>query len=185
MSEASNEPPNRLALVVMGVSGSGKTTVGLRLAKKCGIAFVDGDDLHTPEARAKMGAGTPLDDNDRWPWLDRIGDALRDVGAHPSGLIVACSALRRVYRGRLRGRVGPALRFLYLEGGKDLMRARVGRRKGHYMPASLVDSQFAALEEPRDEGDVVTLAADADLAKALPATLRQLGGPWMRFADRS
>ena len=176
MSEASNESPGRLALVVMGVSGSGKTTVGLRLAEICRVDFVDGDDLHTPEARAKMGAGTPLDDNDRWPWLDRIGDALKDVGAHPSGLIVACSALRRVYRDRLRGRVGPALRFLYLEGDKELMRERVGGRKGHYMPASLIDSQFATLEEPRGEGDVVTLAADADLKRDLPDTIRRLGG---------
>jgi gluconokinase len=164
------------ALVVMGVSGSGKTTVGLRLAKLTGADFIDGDDLHTAEARAKMASGTPLTDDDRWPWLDRIGAALADRVAHPKGLIVASSALRRVYRDRLRARVGPTLRFLYLHGDKALMRERVARRKGHYMPASLIDSQFATLEDPRGESDTVTLAADADLDRALPETLHRLGG---------
>jgi gluconokinase len=174
---------DRLALIIMGVSGSGKTTVGLRLAETCALDFVDGDDLHSPEARAKMASGAPLNDEDRWPWLDRIGAALADPEKHPAGLIVACSALRRVYRDRLRARAGPALRFLFLAGDKALMRERVGRRKGHYMPASLVDSQFAALEDPRGETDVVTLAADADLDAALPDTLRRLGGGWARFGD--
>jgi gluconokinase len=178
-------PPARLALIVMGVSGSGKTTVGLRLAKLCGADFIDGDDLHSPEARAKMARGTPLTDEDRWPWLDRIGAALADRGAHPGGLIVACSALRRAYRDRLRAGVGPDLRFVFLEGDKALMRSRVGGRKGHYMPASLVDSQFATLEDPRGESDVVTLAADADLARGLPEALRRLGGAWTRFAGGS
>ena len=166
----------RPALVVMGVSGSGKTTVGLRLAEMIGADFIDGDDLHSPEARAKMASGTPLTDEDRWPWLDRIGVALADRGAHPKGLIVACSALRRIYRDRLRARVGPVLRFLFLDGGKELMRSRVGGRKGHYMPASLVDSQFAALESPIDESDVVALGADANLDKELPRTLLRLQG---------
>jgi gluconokinase len=175
---------DRPALIVMGVSGSGKTTVGLRLAKICGLEFVDGDDLHSPQARAKMASGAPLTDEDRWPWLDRIGGALADPDKHPAGLIVACSALRRIYRDRLRARVGPALRFLFLAGDKTLMRERVSRRKGHYMPASLVDSQFAALEDPSGESDVVTLAADADLDRALPKTLRRLGGGWARLGDR-
>ena len=169
-------PVETLTLVVMGVSGSGKTTVGLHLAKMTGADFIDGDDLHAPEARAKMASGTALTDDDRWPWLDRIGAALADRVAHPKGLIVASSALRRVYRDRLRARVGPTLRFLYLEGDKALMRARVAGRKGHYMPASLIDSQFATLEDPRGESDTVALAADADLDKALPETLRRLGG---------
>jgi gluconokinase len=169
-------PAKTLTLIVMGVSGSGKTTVGLRLAKMTGAAFIDGDDLHTPEARAKMASGTPLTDDDRWPWLERIGAALADRATHPKGLIVACSALRRVYRDRLRARVGPTLRFLYLEGDKALMRDRVAGRKGHYMPASLIDSQFAALENPERESDTVTLAADADLDKTLPETLYCLGG---------
>ncbi len=176
MSKANVQGP----LVVMGVSGCGKTTVGLRLAKMCGADFADGDDFHSPEARAKMAGGTPLTDEDRWPWLDRIGAALADRTAHPNGLIVACSALRRVYRDRLRASAGPALRFLYLEGDKALMLRRVANRKGHYMPASLVDSQFATLEDPRGESDVVTMPADADLDKELPEVLQRLSGTQAR-----
>jgi gluconokinase len=175
MPTANSQSPARpLALVVMGVSGSGKTTVGQRLAKMTGADFIDGDDLHSSEARAKMANGTPLTDADRWPWLDRIGAALADRAAHPNGLIVACSALRRAYRDRLRARVGPALRFLFLQGDKALMRSRVARRTGHYMPASLVDSQFATLEDPRGESEVFTLAADADLDRDLAEALREI-----------
>ncbi len=130
-----------------------------------------------------MASGAPLTDDDRWPWVDRVGAALADRVAHPNGLIVACSALRRVYRDRLRGRAGPALRFLYLEGDRALMLRRVGGRKGHYMPASLVDSQFATLEDPRGESDVVTMAADANLDEDLRQALRQLGGAWARLSE--
>jgi gluconokinase len=165
-----------LALVVMGVSGSGKTTVGLALAKSQGMNFIDGDDLHSAEARAKMTAGIALTDEDRAPWLDRIGAALADAAAHPHGLVIACSALRRRYRDRLREIVGPSLRFLFLKGDKALMRERVAGRHGHYMPASLIDSQFAALESPEGEPGVVTMAADADLARELPAVVERLKG---------
>jgi gluconokinase len=120
-----------------------------------------------------MSAGHPLDDDDRWPWLDRIAAALKeDRGGR--GAVVACSALRRAYRDRLRAGVGPTLRFVYLKAAPDLMRARVASRKGHYMPASLVDSQFAALEPPDGETDVVTMAADADLAPAIPKLAAEL-----------
>jgi gluconokinase len=165
---------HRLALVVMGVSGSGKTFVGTAIAQKLAIPFFDGDDLHSPEARAKMTAGIALNDEDRAPWLDRIGALLADRAAHPAGAIVACSALRRAYRDRLRRAVGPALRFLFLKGDRALIWERVATRKNHYMPASLVDSQFAALESPEGEGDVVTMAADADLAQTLSATIERL-----------
>ena len=158
----------------MGVSGSGKTYVGTAIARALNIPFFDGDDLHSPEARAKMTAGVALNDEDRAPWLDRIGALLADAAAHPEGVVVACSALRRVYRDRLRAAAGPGLRFLFLKGDKDLMRARVAGRKNHYMPASLVDSQFAALESPEGEGDVVTIPADADLAQTLGATIGRL-----------
>jgi gluconokinase len=161
----------RLSLVVMGVSGSGKTTVGERLAADLKVDFIDGDALHSPEARAKMASGKPLDDEDRWPWLDRIGRALADRATHPKGLIVACSALKRAYRDRLRASAGRDLRFLFLRGDEAMMYARVGARKGHYMPASLVDSQFATLEDPMGEPDVVTLPADVDLDKVTAATI--------------
>ena len=162
-----------VAVVVMGVSGAGKTTVGRPLANFLGADFIDGDDLHSDAARAKMTAGHPLDDDDRWPWLDRIAVALKK-GRGGRGAVVACSALRRAYRDRLRAGVGPALRFVYLKASPDLMRARVAGRKGHYMPASLVDSQFAALEPPDGETDVVTMAADADLVSAIPEVAAEL-----------
>jgi len=167
---------HRLALVAMGVSGSGKTFVGEAIAKALNIPFFDGDDLHSPQARARMTAGIALTDEDRAPWLDRIGALLADSAAHPQGVVVACSALRRAYRDRLRAVAGPSLRFLFLKGDKAQMRARVAGRKNHYMPASLVDSQFATLEPPEGEGDVVTIPADADLAQTLGATIARLSG---------
>jgi gluconokinase len=121
-----------------------------------------------------MTAGVPLTDEDRAPWLDRIGHLLVDVAAHPDGAIVACSALRRVYRDHLRAIVGPPLRFLFLKGDKAMMRARVAGRKGHYMPASLIDSQFATLESPEGEADVVTLSADVDLSHGLDEVIGRL-----------
>jgi len=172
---------HRLALVAMGVSGSGKTFVGTAIAKALNIPFFDGDDLHSPEARAKMTAGVPLTDEDRAPWLDRIGALLADAAAHPQGVVVACSALRRVYRDRLRAAAGPSLRFLFLKGDKAQMRARVAGRKNHYMPASLIDSQFATLESPEGEGDVVTIPTDVKLPDSLEAVIQSLvavkGGP--------
>jgi gluconokinase len=174
----------RRALVVMGVSGSGKTTVGLAAAEMMGLPFFDGDDLHSDAARAKMGRGVALTDEDRKPWLDRIGAVLADQTAHPPGVIIACSALRRAYRDRLRARVGPSLRFLFLKGEKALMRERVARRLDHYMPASLIDSQFAALESPEAEQDVVTLAADCNFEAMLPDVIRDLAAPQPRSKDR-
>jgi len=176
MSMAESQPRSeaRVTLVVMGVSGCGKTTVGKAVAQVCALPFFDGDDLHSDEARAKMRAGFALTDEDRAPWLDRIGAVLADKALHPKGVIIACSALRRAYRDRLRATAGPSLRFLFLKGDKDLMKARVGNRPGHYMPASLVDSQFAALESPEGEGGVITLAADADLGPVLPDIVQQL-----------
>jgi gluconokinase len=176
MSTAASRPRSetRFAVVVMGVSGCGKTTFGRALAQARGAPFFDGDEFHSPEAVAKMSAGIALSDADRGPWLDRIGARLADAAAHPQGAVVACSALRRAYRDRLRALVGRDLRFVYLEGDKSSMFRRVAERRGHYMPASLVDSQFAALEPPAGEDDVVTLAADASLAQAVPEALRRL-----------
>jgi gluconokinase len=160
MSMAASPPASKpLAIVVMGVSGAGKTTVGLRLAEALGAAFIDGDDLHTEAARAKMKLGAALTDDDRWPWLDRVGAAL----AKGPRKIVACSALRRAYRDRLRAAAGAELRFVYLEATPEEMRARVAARRDHYMPASLVPSQFAALEPPVGESDVIVASAAMDL----------------------
>ena len=127
---------------VMGVTGSGKTTVGLLLAHQLGVPFADADDFHSPETKAKMAGGHPLDDADRAPWLRRLADWLAD---HPDGCVLACSALKRKYRDVLRSGA-PRLVFLHLAGAPAVASERVAHRRNHYMPASLVDSQYADLE---------------------------------------
>ena len=144
-------------ILVMGVSGSGKTTVGAMLAGRLGWEFVDGDDFHSPANVAKMHAGHPLDDEDRWPWLDSVAawiDAVRRTGGRG---IVACSALRRVYRERLAGG-REEVTVLFLEGDVEVVAARQAARPGHYMPASLVASQFATLEEPGEGERVIRVS---------------------------
>ena len=142
-------------LLLMGVSGAGKTTTGRRLAKALGWVFRDADDFHPPHNIAKMAAGEPLTDEDRWPWLDAIGAWIDSRRHHGGRAIVTCSALRRSYRERLlTGR--PDVRLVFLKGSKALIADRLSRRNGHFMPASLLDSQFMTLEEPRrDEHAIV------------------------------
>lgn len=146
-------PPAPL-VVVMGVSGCGKSTVGAALARRLGVPFADGDDLHPAANIAKMAAGEPLDDADRAPWLRSIGAWLADHRA-TSG-VVSSSALKRAYRDALRCQV-PELRFLHLHGSPEVIAARQATRPGHFMPASLLASQFATLEElgPDEPGLVV------------------------------
>jgi len=140
-------------VVVMGVTGSGKTTVGLLLAHQLGVPFADADDFHTPELKAKMAAGHPLDDADRAPWLRRLADWL---AGEPGGCVLACSALKRRYRDVLRSG-SPRLCFLHLAGEPAVASERVAHRRSHYMPASLVGSQYADLEplEPDEFGVAV------------------------------
>lgn len=142
-------------MVVMGVAGSGKTTVGRQLADELAIDFVDGDDLHPPANVAKMSAGEPLDDDDRAPWLERVAEVL---ASDERGAMVACSALKWSYRQLLRDRcraAGRPLRFVYLDVSPEVARQRVADRLGHFMGTQMVDSQFAALESPVGEPDVV------------------------------
>ena len=147
------------AFVVMGVSGCGKTTLANALAARLGFEMIEGDSLHPSENVEKMRAGVPLDDSDRAPWLDRIGELLRARGAASQPVIVTCSALKRAYRDRLRA-ARPDLALVYLDGSRALIGARVAARRHEYMPASLLDSQFAALEPPgKDEPAVVIDAA--------------------------
>jgi gluconokinase len=148
-----------IRVVLMGVSGCGKSSVGEALSGLIGVPYVDGDGLHPAENVAKMAAGVPLSDDDRWPWLDKVGQVLRDQAP----VIVGCSALKRVYRDRIQGEAG-AVRFVYLEGPRDLIAGRMARRTGHYMPLSLLDSQFAALEPPVGEADAFAVSIDQPTA---------------------
>lgn len=130
-------------IIVMGVSASGKSTVGELLAKRLDIVYADGDDFHSQANIAKMQGGTPLTDADRWPWLDAVGGWLHERAG--DGAVISCSALKHAYRDRLRA-AAPGLLFLYLCGGEEELRRRVAKRKHHFMPASLLDSQLATLE---------------------------------------
>jgi gluconokinase len=154
------------AIVVMGVAGAGKTLVGRALAERLGWRFVDGDDHHPEANRAKMAAGTPLTDDDRWPWLDRLR-ALLDA-AMAEGTVLACSALKGSYRARL-GAGDPRVAFLFLDGDPAVIAARLEARRGHYMPPTLLASQLATLETPVDDAVRVDVAAapEAVVAAAL------------------
>ncbi len=144
-----------MILVVMGVSGSGKTTVARGLAERLGWRFQEGDALHPPSNVAKMSAGTPLTDDDRWPWLAAIAAVIDGWRAQGVSGIATCSALKRAYRAVLVGDRAD-VRLVYLAGDKALISRRMAARKGHFMPAALLDSQFAALEPPgADERPIV------------------------------
>ncbi len=134
--------------VIMGVCGSGKSTIGARLARELGLEFVEGDDLHPADNVKRMAAGVPLTDADRRGWLLAIGTRLRDAKRAGRGLVVSCSALKRSYRDLLRSAGDDTVRFVYLAGGRALLAERMAQRRGHFMPASLLESQLATLEEP-------------------------------------
>ena len=137
--------------VIMGVAGSGKTTIGELLARTLDIPFVEGDDLHPRANIERMAHGIPLNDDDRRPWLLAIAQRLREAEQSGSGLVVTCSALKRSYRDLLRSHGAADTRFVYLRGSQPTIAERLARRRGHFMPASLLESQFAALEEPGAE----------------------------------
>ena len=144
-----------LRIVVMGVSGCGKSSVGQRLAAALGLPFVEGDELHPPRNVALMAAGTPLTDADRHDWLQLIAQRLADAVDQGKGLVVSCSALKRRYRDRLRSGA-PDLIFVHLHGPVELLAARLQSRSGHYMPATLLQSQLDTLEPPGpDEASIV------------------------------
>ena len=132
-------------VVVMGAAGSGKSTIGALLAARLSLPFVDADSLHSADSIAKMARGEPLDDEDRWPWLDRVADQLA-VGRAAGGVVVACSALKAAYRDAIR-RDGDEVLFAHLAPSADVLAERLAARTGHFMPPSLLHSQLAALEE--------------------------------------
>jgi gluconokinase len=144
-------------IIVMGVSGCGKSSVGERLAAHFGLTYVEGDALHPAGNVAKMAAGTPLSDEDRWPWLDRIGAEMASHRQEGRPIVVSCSALKKIYRDHLRQAVGGKLDFVFLEGSFEVLSARMAARKGHFMPVSLLESQMKTLEPPTGEPGVVTV----------------------------
>ncbi len=155
-----------MIVVVMGVSGSGKTTIGTLLAAHLGCPFLDGDDFHPPENVAKMAAGTPLSDTDRWPWLENLNGKLIDKPR----AVLACSALKESYRAVL-ARGLPDCRFVHLRGSIELIRARMKERRHRYMPASLLESQFATLEPPADAIEVDIGVSAPECVAAIKARL--------------
>ena len=159
--------------VVMGVSGSGKTTLARALAQAWPATFLDADDFHSQEARAHMAAGRPLTDAMRAPWVERIAAELRRRVEAGERVALAFSGLRRAHRQRLR-EAGLPLRFLYLEGDPALVAERMRGRRGHYMPLSLLDSQYAALEAPEGEPDVAVVPVALDRAAQLRRALALL-----------
>ena len=147
------------AVVMMGVSGSGKTTVGGALAKRLGVPFRDADGFHPKANVEKMSAGIPLTDEDRWPWLDAIAAAIRDTP--PSeGIVVSCSALRKIYRQRILRAAGRPVTFVHLAGTKETIAPRMATRTGHFMPLSLLDSQLATLEPPTPNEPAISVSID-------------------------
>jgi len=155
----------------MGVSGSGKTTVGEGIAAALGVPFVDGDDLHPAANVAKMAAGVPLTDEDRAPWLDAVGARLAE-----GPVVIACSALRRAYRDRLRA-AAPDLALVYLRVDRGVLARRLKRRPDHFMPASLLDSQLATLERPDGDEHAVVLDAARPVAEVVRSAVIRLEAP--------
>ena len=156
-------PQTARVAVVMGVSGSGKTTIGRALARRLGWLFQEGDALHPPENVAKMSAGHPLDDADRAPWLAAIAALIDEWRARGKAGVITCSALKRRYREVIIGD-RPGVRLVYLAGSRALIAERLAARRGHFMPASLLDSQFAALEPPLPKECAIAVSVDAPVA---------------------
>ena len=166
-------PGRNLLVVVMGVSASGKSTVGKLLADRLGLEYADADDFHPPANVAKMSAGAPLTDEDRRPWLEALGRWLHE--REDAGAVATCSALKRRYRDTLR-RHAPRLTFLYLAGDEATFAERIRARQGHFMPASMLRSQLDILEPPASEESAVALDAGESPSEIVAEFLRRQGG---------
>lgn len=163
-------------LIVMGVTGSGKTTVGALLAGRLGAVFLDGDDYHPPENVAKMSSGAPLTDEDRWPWLDRLGQVIEASVGEAGRVVLACSALRRVYRDRLTAACAEPPLFIHLAGARELIHGRMAARREHYMPVALLDSQIQTLEAIEADENAIVTAIDAPVDQVVARILTQIPG---------
>jgi gluconokinase len=162
-------------VVMMGVSGSGKTTIAAGVARDEGWLLLEGDSFHPAANIAKMKAGTPLTDEDRWPWLRAIAAREDELLATGQSVVVACSALKRAYRAILIGDRSDVV-LVYLRGSKDLIADRMKARKGHFMPAALLDSQFATLEEPGDDEHPIVVDIGSPAEATIADAVRQLKG---------
>lgn len=155
----------------MGVTGSGKSTVGELLAASLGVDYADADDMHSTASVQKMAAGHPLDDDDRWPWLERVGEALHRAGS--DGLVIACSALKRAYRDVIFA-AAPRTKFVLLDGPRHVLEQRLEGRRDHFMPADLLDSQLATLEPLMSDEPGITVSFDRSPAKVVAAIRTKL-----------
>lgn len=162
-----------MIVVVMGVSGSGKTTVGKLLAERLGWQYQEGDALHPPENVAKMSTGTPLTDADRIPWLHRIAARIDDWRSRGESGVVTCSALKRTYRDIIIGE-RPDVGLVHLKGSRELIGQRMAARKGHFMPAALLDTQFATLQEPAPEERAIVVDVGGTPAEIVDEIVRRL-----------
>lgn len=171
VSQLHSDLPQRM--VLMGVAGCGKSSVGAALARRIGAVYVDGDDLHPAANIAKMGRGIPLSDEDRWPWLTRVGETL-SAGSSPT--IIGCSALKRAYRDHIASVVGAPVTFIHLVGSLEVIERRMKARKGHFMPSALLASQFAALEPPGSDENAISVDIDQPLEAVVDSIASQLGG---------
>jgi len=158
----------------MGVSGSGKSTLGGALARALNCTFLEGDAFHSPEAVAKMSSGIALTDEDRWPWLDRLGQAIATRAVADGKVVAACSALRRVYRERLRQAIAAPVSFVLMDADRDELMRRMAGRTGHYMPPSLLTSQLNTLERPDPQEHILTLDSRQPLTASCAQALTWL-----------
>jgi gluconokinase len=158
-------------IIVMGVSSSGKSTVGQSVARRLHVPFLDGDGYHPLANVEKMRAGTPLTDEDRWPWLERLANALHEAADKKDAAVGACSALRRAYRNFLVEKAGEPILFVYLDGSREVIGERMARRNHEYMPTSLLESQFATLEVPDPQTENVLLVPVTDSVEKLTQTV--------------
>jgi gluconokinase len=159
-----------MVIIVMGVTGAGKTTVGRRLARTLGWRFHDADDFHPPENKAKMHAGVPLTDEDRWPWLQALRAVIEQALADGAGAVVTCSALKRAYRDVLSGGL-QGVRYVHLTGDPAVLAARLAGRRGHFMNPALLESQIATLETPEEALDVDLALSPAEQVAAIRTSL--------------
>ena len=160
MSTAPSQPRSEPAriIIVMGVSSSGKSSVGKALGRRLHVPFLDGDGYHPPANKEKMRLSIPLTDEDRWPWLEALAHAVRDAAKTKGSAVGACSALKRAYREYLTETAGEPILFVFLDGSKDVIARRIASRAHEFMPASLLDSQFATLEVPAPDENVLKMS---------------------------